>query len=123
MPISELEQRMKSLCADFGASEVMRALANAMDSPPEELKGERVHWDEAFGWLNVTESVISCWVLAYPGVNVKFELSRAHDWLIENPSRRKKNYKKFIESWFARAQKAARAHNNGWKRTSGGGFT
>ena len=59
---------------------------------------------ESEGWENIPESKIMRWEEAYPACDIQLELVRMADWLIENPTKRKKNYGAFISRWLSRQQ-------------------
>jgi hypothetical protein len=44
------------------------------------------------------------WVKAYPGVDLLAEGLKAAAWEVSNPSQRKSNHSRFLNTWFARAQ-------------------
>lgn len=54
--------------------------------------------------LNVTEDDLNGWVKAYPAINIQNNIYRAAEWLKSNPTKRKKNVRRFLVNWFARAQ-------------------
>ena len=119
----EIEKQIRDCIAEGGYAAVLRVVAMVA----EEQVGDhpildRVDWSPEHGWLNVTDKVMGAWVQKYPTVRIKSELSLAHQWLLDNPSRRKKYYQRFIESWLSRAQKSSRAYNGGFKSVEGGGF-
>ncbi len=43
-------------------------------------------------------------ILAFPNVTTKGELTRAKVWLLSNQQKRKKNFKRFLYNWFSKAQ-------------------
>ncbi len=54
--------------------------------------------------LNVSENDLNAWVNAYPAINIQNNIYRATEWLKSNPTKRKKNVRRFLVNWFARAQ-------------------
>lgn len=68
-------------------------------------KKYRINFDwDAGTFTGITESDIQRWELANPAVDVRLELLRAQNWVIANPSQRKKNYMSFITRWMSRCQ-------------------
>jgi len=76
------------------------------DSPPPKSKGPpRIDFDWENGtFLGITEEDRRRWAEAYPAVDVDLEVRRAAEWLLANPHRRKKNYRRFLTSWLSRQQ-------------------
>ena len=64
-----------------------------------------IHWDN--GWHNITDDHKRQWRKAFPKVKIDAELEVMNQWLWANPSRRKKNYPRFIISWLKREQEVA----------------
>jgi hypothetical protein len=46
-------------------------------------------------------------IRANPGVDLPAEVLKAHAWLLTHPERRKKQLRKFLHNWFARADRPA----------------
>lgn len=44
------------------------------------------------------------WRETYPAVDVDLEILKAKEWLLANPEKRKKNYRRFLVNWFNRTQ-------------------
>ena len=59
---------------------------------------------ETRSWENITDKDVSIWEKAYPAVDITQELSKMADWLISNPEKKKKNYRRFITNWLSRTQ-------------------
>jgi hypothetical protein len=59
---------------------------------------------ETRSWENITDEDVSIWEKAYPAVDITQELSKMADWLISNPDKKKKNYRRFITNWLSRTQ-------------------
>jgi hypothetical protein len=59
---------------------------------------------ETRSWENITDEDVSIWEKAYPAVDITQELSKMADWLISNPEKKKKNYRRFITNWLSRTQ-------------------
>jgi len=55
-------------------------------------------------WENITDEDVAIWEKAYPAVDITQELSKMADWLISNPEKKKKNYRRFITNWLSRTQ-------------------
>ena len=65
----------------------------------------RITWDADAGFQGVSDSDLSRWKAAYPGVNLTQETAKAHAWLVDNPSKGgKRNWAAFLNRWFARVQ-------------------
>ena len=59
---------------------------------------------KSLSWENITEKDIAIWDEAYPAVDIKQELLKMEAWLVSNPEKRKKNYKRFINYWLTKVQ-------------------
>lgn len=55
-------------------------------------------------WENITEQDVQLWMEAYPAVNLKLQITQAAAWLVANPSKKKSDYKRFLNNWLKRAQ-------------------
>lgn len=55
-------------------------------------------------WENITQSDLDIWQKAYPAVDLAKQLAQAAAWLDANPSKKKSDYKRFLNGWFKRAQ-------------------
>ena len=65
----------------------------------------RIDFDMNTGtFLNIAERDIEIWKKAYPACNIKLCLSQMAAWLMANPTKLKKNYKRFIVNWLTREQ-------------------
>lgn len=67
-------------------------------------------------WENITNEDIEIWKEAYPACDIELELKRMRAWLIDNPQKKKKNYRRFIGSWLSRTQDRGGTKNiKDWK--------
>ena len=57
--------------------------------------------------FKVSAHLITKWEQAFPAVNVELEIERAAVWAISNPNRAKKDWRKFLSNWLAKASPAA----------------
>ena len=67
-------------------------------------------------FVNVdSERDIAHWDEAYPATDVSREIKAAADWLMSNPTKKKKNYRRFLSNWLSRAQEhgGGRRHPRG----------
>ncbi len=55
-------------------------------------------------WLNIKIEDKSGWLAAYPACDIEIELYKMREWLLANPDKRKKNYRRFIVNWLTRTQ-------------------
>lgn len=47
------------------------------------------------------------WERSYPNIDVRSQIQWAHNWLLENPKKDKKNYVRFLGNWMRSAQARA----------------
>ena len=59
---------------------------------------------KSLSWENITEKDITIFEEAYPAVDIKQELLKIKAWLVSNPEKKKKNYKRFINNWLIKVQ-------------------
>ena len=55
-------------------------------------------------WENIIAKNMQRWQDTYPACDINLELKKMADWLLANPAKRKKNYRKFISGWLSRQQ-------------------
>jgi len=55
-------------------------------------------------WLNITIEDKSGWLTAYPACDIDQELRKMREWLLANPDKKKKNYRRFIVNWLVKNQ-------------------
>jgi len=56
----------------------------------------------------ITKNDIDAWKLAFPDIDISQEIIRAEQWVLSNPTKsRKKLWRKFLTSWFSRANEKA----------------
>ena len=65
---------------------------------------KRVKWDVSKGFTGIIDSDRIRWRRSFPRVKINTELRIMHEWLLSNPTKRKKNYYRFITSWLSRCQ-------------------
>lgn len=68
------------------------------------LKTEIYFSFEERKFFNILIEDKSGWKDAYPAVDIESELRKMREWLLANPSKRKSNYRKFINNWLSREQ-------------------
>ncbi|QDP54693.1 MAG: hypothetical protein Tp1124DCM412911_29 [Prokaryotic dsDNA virus sp.] len=69
-------------------------------------------WTED-GFIGLTDERKASWADAYPYVDIDSELLVIHQWLLANPKKRKKQYMRFVNSWFARANEKTKGTSHG----------
>jgi len=55
-------------------------------------------------FLNITIEDKAGWLDAYPACDIDQELRKMREWLLSNPAKKKKNYRRFITNWLSRSQ-------------------
>lgn len=55
-------------------------------------------------WENIKPEDVNQWREAYPACDIELELKQMREWLLSNPSKKKKNYRRFITNWLSRSQ-------------------
>jgi len=69
-------------------------------------------------WLSIKIEDKSGWLAAYPACDINLELHKMREWLLANPEKKKKNYRRFIVNWLIRTQDKGGSQK--FKRASGG---
>ena len=69
------------------------------------------------GEYPVTQAQVSMWAEAYPAVDVSLSLRQMREWLESNPTKKRKNVRRFITNWLKREQE--RGGNRGRPQPSG----
>jgi hypothetical protein len=59
----------------------------------------------------IPEEWFQVWIQAYPAVDVISETKKAQAWLFSNPSKRKKDHKRFLTGWMSRTQEKGGTRN------------
>lgn len=71
----------------------------------KEEKEEQIYFSfEERKFFNILIEDRAGWKDAYPAVDIESELRKMREWLLANPSKRKTNYRKFINNWLSREQ-------------------
>ncbi len=68
-------------------------------------------------FINITIEDKAGWLDAYQACDINQELSKMREWLLANPSKKKKNYRRFITNWLTRTQ-----DKGGSKKSFSGGY-
>jgi hypothetical protein len=88
--------------------------AKSIDVPSKEIKARcngRLHRSaapaiffsfESKKFENISDADYASWKEAYPEINVAQELARACEWVLSNPSKEKKAWRRFLTGWFSR---------------------
>jgi len=77
------------------------------DDPGSQNKAQsrKIAFDYDTGqFVSITQERMNAWIEAYPAVDIVLELRRAALWLQDNPTKRKKNYARFLTNWLSRTQ-------------------
>jgi len=71
----------------------------------KEGKKEEIYFDfKERRFFNIKDEDIQGWRDAYPACDVQAELKKTREWLLANPEKKKKNYRRFIVNWLIRTQ-------------------
>jgi len=55
-------------------------------------------------WEGIGEGDKKAWEEAYPACDVEIELKKMAEWLKANPTKKKSNYRRFINNWLSKRQ-------------------
>ena len=71
----------------------------------KEGKKEEIYFDfKERQFFNIKNEDIEGWKDAYPDCDTRAELKKMREWLLANPEKKKKNYRRFIVNWLIRTQ-------------------
>jgi len=71
----------------------------------KEGKKEEIYFDfKERQFFNIKDEDVQGWLEAYPACDVNSELRKMREWLLANPEKKKKNYRRFIVNWLIRTQ-------------------
>jgi hypothetical protein len=59
---------------------------------------------ETATFSGIDDGMLKRWSEAYPAVDIRTTILRAAEWVVANPTQRKKNYNRFLTNWFSRNQ-------------------
>lgn len=63
-----------------------------------------IGWSPEAGFSGIVEADYEQWAKAYPALVIDSEIAKASQWLLANPTKRKKAVRRFVVNWLARAQ-------------------
>tara|TARA_R110001599_G_scaffold171802_2_gene363050 strand:+ start:647 stop:1441 length:795 start_codon:yes stop_codon:yes gene_type:complete len=92
-----------------GNADAMLKEKKVKDKTESTSKRHSLSWNESDGW-DGHEHFIADWKQAFPTVDIDAELKRMHVWLVANPDRRKKQYKRFVVAWLNRTNEKGAAN-------------
>jgi len=73
---------------------------------------------ESKSFEGISQDDIQAWKEAYPSVNIDQELAKMKQWILSNPSKAKKLWRKFVTAWLLKSQDASdnrKAYNSNSK--------
>jgi uncharacterized protein YdaU (DUF1376 family) len=59
---------------------------------------------ETATFSGINDGMLKRWSEAYPAVDIRTTILRAAEWVVANPTQRKKNYNRFLTNWLSRSQ-------------------
>jgi len=90
--------------------------------PDYSKKEKNIFYNPSLKTLNnITDQDKKLWKESYPACNIDIELKRMCIWLDANPTKRKSNYKQFINNWLNRSQNFGGTRGATNAKLSGGG--
>lgn len=95
------ERKGKDICTERTDS-----VRSALPSEPIDISFNYTKWE----FENISADDIARFQMAYPAVDVEREVLRAAQWLRANPSKRKKQVRRFLTGWLSRQQERG-GHN------------
>jgi hypothetical protein len=81
------------------------------ETPKQERPApDSIRWvaDPGKMWEGIKNEDLDAWGNAYPAVDLDRELTKMHQWILANPDKMKKQWRRFIINWLARSQERGR---------------
>ena len=78
--------------------------SSSSSSSSSSINNNTIYNYESKEFENITSVMMEKWAEAYPAVNIEMEIKRAAIWAGDNPSKRKKQWGRFLSNWFKRNQ-------------------
>ena len=119
----EEKQAVSGTCPGHVPSVSASASASVSDSVDSSKKGvqgetpkqerpapDSIRWvaDPGKLWEGIKNEDLDAWGNAYPAVDLDRELTKMHQWILANPDKMKKQWRRFIINWLARSQERGR---------------
>lgn len=108
---TQVERRLNNeIEIEIESKEVKDISTLAPNETKKRVRSARLHTDditfdyETGAYSNITDKDFELWKDAYPAVNMDVALNQSAAWLKANPTKRKKNYRRFITNWMSRKQ-------------------
>lgn len=86
-------------------SELKEISEEKLITPKINFNFEKVEWE------NITDLDKKIWKEAYPACDIELDLAQMKAWLLSNPEKKKKNYRRFITNWLSRSQEKGGTKN------------
>lgn len=85
-------------------TEASSSSSSSEEERRREPRAERISLSADFHWLNVSDEHRKGWKESFPAVDLEVELSKAANYIRANPSKKKKNYERYLFNWLNRSQ-------------------
>ena len=102
MEIDFIRKMIQEHCDECPAMKDL-ARRKAKPKPKKNIPSIDFDWDTG-RFVDIPSGDTLNWIKAYPAVNIIQSIFAAEQWLLANPTKQKKNYRRFLVNWFARAQ-------------------
>jgi len=99
-------------------SEPSNTQTESIDLPPH----KRIKWNPQEGFAGILPCDRMRWRRAFPRVKIDTELRIMHEWLLSNPTKRKKNNYRFVSAWLSRCQDVGGSSGVGLKPATCSGY-
>lgn len=103
------------ICAEPGIPTRAPDSTPPVSTPPQRTKLPEILFN--FGekaWERISDEQVAAWSDVYPALKIEIELGKAREWILANPTKKKKNWRRFLVNWFGRAQE--RGGDKPWKK-------
>ena len=102
MEIDFIRKMIQEHCDECPAMKDL-ARRKAKPKPKKNIPAIDFDWDNG-QFVGISAHDTIAWIKAYPAVNTMQATFAAAQWLLSNPQKEKKNYRRFLTNWLARAQ-------------------
>jgi hypothetical protein len=106
---SQVNHASASASASVSVSDIKKGVQG--ETPKQERPApDSIRWvaDPGKMWEGIKNEDLDAWGNAYPAVDLDRELTKMHQWILANPDKMKKQWRRFIINWLARSQERGR---------------
>jgi len=102
---TNLQVTCKQSRVDKSRVDIEEELTTTTTCPELKKSAPSISYDPvARCFQGITDQDITQWAEAYPAVNIRQQILAAAQWVVANPKKTKKSWRRFLTNWFSRTQ-------------------